>query len=448
MRLARSIAAASLAGLLLGAGCGAPRETPPSVLLIVVDTLRADHLGTYGYARPTSPHLDALAQRGALFEHAQSTSSWTLPSMASLLTGLLPSRHGCGVDRSEGGAGEPRDFLALPEGLATLAQAHAAAGFDTAAFVTNNFLKPAFGLDRGFAHYEQRYPAEAEDVVARVVDWLHGRREGPYFVLVHLMDPHLPYDAGGGFAGTFTGGMKSSLSLPVREIRRLRQTAAHMPKADREFVTAAYDEEIAYVDDQIGRLLEAFGAAGSDGGPLVLVTSDHGEELFDHGGFEHGHSLYQELLHVPLILAGPGIEPRRIETPVSLVDVAATLCALTGTEPGGLEGRSFEPLLRGAPLTPAEAISEGILYGPEQSALLAWPLKVIVGPSATTTFDLASDAHERHPLERAPDEARLRAALERRQVDDRARARPAVRAELDPTATSQLKSLGYAGDEE
>jgi len=451
-----------VAGALVLPSCGndgGERGGAPSVLLIVVDTLRADHLGAYGYARPTSANIDALARGGALFEQAQSASSWTLPSMASLLTGLAPSRHGCGVERDDQGAVLPREFRGLAESVPTLAEAFAAGGYATAAVVTNSFMKPAFGLQQGFQHYDARFPMDAKDAVDELLAWFEARPERPFFVLAHFMDPHLPYDAPAGdapagdapagFRGSFTKDTPSRLSLPVKELKRLRQAAATISERDRAFVTAAYDEEIAFVDSQIGRLLDALRSAGALDGAFVVLTADHGEELFEHEGFEHGHSMYQELLHVPLIVSGPGIESRRIATPVSLLDVAATIRALTGAPPGGpggIGGQSLVPELRGEISIPRALLSEGTLYGENQDALLDWPNKVVARPSGALAFDLARDPLERGSLALAPAFEGLRTELERRQAEERSRAEPAPLADLDPVIQGDLEDLGYAGD--
>jgi arylsulfatase A-like enzyme len=417
------------------------------VLLIVVDTLRADHLGAYGYACPTSPHIDELARSGAVFERAHATAAWTLPSMASLLTGLMPSRHGCGVERGADGKVLRRQFLGLAPGVRTLAEAMAARGHATAAVVTNNFLKPAFGLQRGFGHYVVRPSVDAKEAVDELLRWFEKRPDGPFFVLAHFMDPHMPYAAAGSARGEFTRGLTSSFDLPVDELRQLRRTAATLPAADRAFVTAAYDEEIASVDAEIGRLLAALRAGGTLDDTFVVLTADHGEELFEHKGFEHGHSLHEEVLHVPLIVTGPGIEARRIAIPVSLLDVPATICALAEAEPGGIEGTALVHALRGESEAPRSLLAEGTLYGEQQSAILAWPRKLIVRPSGALAFDLEQDPGE---LARRPVDARfsdLRTELERRQEEERRRATPAPPVELDPEAQDQLEDLGYGGDD-
>jgi arylsulfatase A-like enzyme len=434
-------------------GCR-PREqaTRPSIVLLVVDTLRADHLGAYGYARPTSPRIDALAARGAVFERALAPSSWTVPSVASLLTGEIPSRHGAGAKRSGGDfvRHEGRKVFQVPDpGLSLLAEELRGAGYATAAVVANPFLSPALELDRGFDHYVYLGDApRAPAVLEEGLRWLDATETRPVFLYLHFFDPHMPYEAGPELAGRFTGPLDTPFALPVERVRDLRSRAGSMSEAERAFVVAAYDEEIAFVDREIGRLLDALDERGLLAGSLVVVTSDHGEELFDHGGFEHGHTLYQELLHVPLVLAGPSIAPQRLEQPVSLVDLAPTLrerAGLAAGPPG--PGVSLWPLLRGEEsLAPRDLVAEGVLYGPPQQALVRWPRKLILDAGRESRlYDLERDPAEERPLDGAS-AAQARALEEalRARLDAAAGAyQPAPEAVLSPLTRSRLRALGY-----
>ena len=164
----------------------------------------------------------------------------------------------------------------------------------------------------------------AADMVRRALELVDDADGQPFFLVVHLMDPHQNYDAPPPFRGTWTGDIASDLTLPVRDYNGRSRLEDLLP-ADREFVIAAYDEEIAYVDAQLGVLRNGLADRGVLETSLVIFTADHGEELFEHGGYQHGHALWQELLHVPLVVWGPGIEPGREPTPVSLVDIAPTV---------------------------------------------------------------------------------------------------------------------------
>ncbi len=258
--------------------------TRPNVLLISVDTLRADRLGCYGGRVPT-PGIDALARRGARFPVAVAHAPLTAPSHASLLTGLLPPRHGV----RDNGA------FVLPEAPVTLAQAFGRAGWRSAAFVSGFPLDRRFGFARGFEHFDDRLPRGADagraahverrgDATAEAfLTWLAGQPAGPqaapWLAFVHFFDPHAPYEAPGDLAAARTGG--------------------------------AYEGEVAFVDAQVGRLAAALAARGESERTLVLLTSDHGESLGEHGERTHGVFVYDSTLRVPLLLAGPGVPPRR-----------------------------------------------------------------------------------------------------------------------------------------
>jgi arylsulfatase A-like enzyme len=441
------------AGLLLAlwlAACAGEAPRPRSVVLVVVDTLRADHLGVYGYERPTSPALDRRAAGAAVFERAWSTSPWTLPSFGSLYTGQLPSRHAAGLLRPGGGE---RSFAYLDESAASIGEILAERGFATAAVVNNPFLHPAFGLGRGFETWDYvfvnyaEYP-RASRIVHWGLRWLDARDERPFLLVLHIFDPHLSYDPPPQVRGRFTSGYAGRLALPLTGFGERNATWKPRARADRRFVVGAYDEELLFVDRQIGRLFDELELRGLLEETLVVLTSDHGEELFDHDGFEHGHTMYQELLRVPLLFWGPGVRPGRIETPVSLVDVLPTLLDALGIEPvPGLAGRSLWSLLRGGS-EPAERalLAEGTLHGPDRKALVRWPWKLIVtAGQPARLYDLARDAGEQRDLARQEPE-RLAALLEeletRTRAASRGRAAPSP-AQLDEATRAQLSELGY-----
>lgn len=455
---------------------GAP-EPPRGIVLVVVDALRADHLGAYGYgARDTSPQIDRWAERGLLFERAWATSSWTLPSFGSILTGHLPSAHGAGVEVEEGSdaaseVAAARNFVVLPETIPTLARLLAAQGFDTGAFVANPFLDPRFGLGRGFAYYDHddagnEQVRRAEQVVDAALGWIDERGGRPFFLMVHLMDPHLDYDAPPPFAGTFTSAVDAGRELPVRRLWPIRNGIAEMGPAERDFIAAAYDEEIAYVDAEIGRLLAGLEQRGLIADGIVALTADHGEELFEHGGFEHGHSMHEEVLRVPMILWGRGVTPGRETLPVSLIDVAPTLLQAAGLPPEALategpaagDGSTIATVVAALPgvslldaarsTWPAQrtVVAERLLYGSEAKAIVSWPYKAIISldSGAAQLFDLEADAEERHDLAaRRPEVLNtLLAELAARLAEAEALG-VAVEAELDEELLRRLRALGY-----
>lgn len=327
------------------AGPSAARIDPPegpNVVVVTVDTLRADHVSAHGYGRPTTPHLDALAAEGARFESAYAVSSTTLPSHATLFTGLYPDEHGV-----------LRNAHVLPEDIPTLATRMEAAGYETAAFVSSFVLDRRFGLARGFGRYDDDFRGAAHSspirhfeghaldapydrrgsvTTDRVLDWLGSRDpDRPFLLWVHYFDPHSPYDP------------------PSRWRERFLTTEdPHSPR----MAVDLYDGDVRAVDEELGRLVRALDAHAPPEETLLLITSDHGEGLWDHGYLEHGVFLYEELVHVPMVVRWPGRVPagRRVPGLVHHVDVLPTLASLTGLPLAGdaPRGVDLEPRLRGA----------------------------------------------------------------------------------------------------
>lgn len=412
----------------LANGCG-PAGQQPSIVIVVIDTLRADHLGMYGYEeRPTSPNLDERAASAAVFEHAYTTAPWTLPAFGSLLTGQLPTRHGAGVILEDvaaaKGRGDLRElvgrqdkiFFPLDPSLPTLASRLTEAGYDTGAIVNNAFLSPEFGIDRGFSTYDyrQRAPARnAETATDLALAWLDThdaeRAAAPFMLLVHYFDPHMPYSAPEPFQGRFSGRyLGDEFTLPLEDMRRIRFPIRDQVEGWERYAAleiALYDEEIAYTDHELERLLEALDRRGFWDNGVLVVTSDHGEEFHDHDRFEHGHTVYEELIHVPLMVWGPGVEAGHYDVPVSIVDVMPTLLAAAGVA-GDAEfaGESLSQVMAEGPATSRQSVlrfdrplvAERTLYGDEKKALIRWPWKMIadIDDSAQVLFDLAVDPGE------------------------------------------------------
>jgi arylsulfatase A-like enzyme len=347
---------------------GLPSASPglPNVLLIVVDTLRADHLHSLGYARATSPNMDRIARQGALFENAFSASSYTLPSHASLLTGLYPYEHGVEWDRPK----------ALENHSApTLAEALRRNGYRTAAFSANLYwFTRALGFGRGFIRFEDYFhslgdmfartlygsaienlalrrlgwediPARkrASDVTGSVRRWIERDREIPFFIMVNYFDAHDPYLPPQPYRNRF-----SSTKNPGGIING--HMGRYAPSLNVEQIQGeidAYDGAIAYVDSEIGRLFDELEKSGMMDDLLVVLTSDHGEAFGDHGFFRHEHSLYREVLHVPLVFFRPGQVPSetRIKQPVTNAAIPATVMELIGVkDPNPFPGLSLARL--------------------------------------------------------------------------------------------------------
>ncbi len=419
------------------------RGDRPNVLLIVVDTLRADHLGAYGYGPDTSPNLDRLlAGRGTVFEDATSQAPWTLPSVISYLTGRFPGE----LARARSGE------MGVPDGVPTLAERLAAAGYRTGAYVANPTVSAAGGFARGFETFwvppavVASLSLHADEVERRARPWLDAHAAEPFFLYLHFLDPHDPYaspDTGGrrspfypAYKGKITGDMVHGVALGQVELSD--------PQRDRAQLRALYDSEIAYVDRKIGELLEAIDPEVLSR-TLVVLTADHGEELYDHGGWKHGQTLYQEQIHVPLMVRWDGrvAAGRRVSGAVRLLDLVPTVLDAAGLPaPDELDGVDLLPTLRGMETLPRRAaLSEGLSWGPLRAAAVLddWKL-VLFNRQAPFTphdalqealwpldfrrlerielYDLATDPAERHNLAaERPDRRDQLAALLHAQLD-------------------------------
>jgi arylsulfatase A-like enzyme len=325
MRAAVALAAglAALLGVFLGVR-GDPR---PDVVLIVIDTLRKDHLPCYGYARETAPFLTRLASRSVVFDNAYTTAPWTAPATASLLTGRYPFQHGVVTGRlavkklKEQGA--PVKLNRIPARAETVAEAMRRAGYDTWAVTQNANITRELGFDQGFVHFRSTSPSRDAQTITHTLLSLRERMRGgrPDFVYLHYMDPHAPNQGRPPF-------FDASLASPAREI-------------------SAYDSDVRYLDSHLER---AFAAFGWEQRAVSLLTSDHGEEFYEHGLHGHARTLYAEVLNVPLLVHAPGrFAPSRVGERVSHVDVLPTLREIAGLPPAsGDAGLSLVPLLSGA----------------------------------------------------------------------------------------------------
>jgi arylsulfatase A-like enzyme len=364
---------------------GRPQEPrPPNVILYVVDCLRADHVGAYGYSRPTTPEIDRLARDGVLLAQVQACASWTKPAVGCLFTGLYPVLHGA----------QTVDDV-LDPGRRTLAEAFRDAGYATAAWIANPFVSAnPFGLTRGFQQVVQvldkpplvninDLPADAADITRRVLPWLRDNRDRRFFLYLHSLDAHAGYRRRPPFDRVF--------------VRRERKGEARQ--------LDLYDNEVAYNDREIGRLVEALKRERLYDSTLIAVTADHGEEFGEHGFTRHGHTLYQALLHVPLVLKLPGSGRRdsRVEGLASSLDLAPTLLDLAGLPvPADLQGMSLRPAIESGSRSPRSvALSEQlspkeVLYaGRDQRFKYVYQLLPSPGE---WLFDLSQDPGELHDL--------------------------------------------------
>ena len=399
-------ALAIAAVLLLALTAGCERETPRlNVLIIGVDTLCPDHLGCYGYGRGTSPEIDALASRGVLFENVISHSPWTLPSFATVFTSLYPTQHGASALNSQLRTDHP-----------TLAMMLLKRGYSTAAIINAPFLRPEFKLDRGFEFYDYKPPFAdrlADGTTTDALAWIDGHMGEPFFMFVHYFDPHLPYRPpppyDTRFYPDYAGDLTASFDLNLFPRARATnfETMKSLTAEDWDYIRALYDGEIAFTDRAVGRLIAGLDERGLTDNTLIVFLSDHGEEFFEHQGFEHGHTLYDELIKVPLIVSLPGRVPERarVTEHARLVDIAPTILDFLGIDCADhLEGVSLKPMIDGGEtcgggrgLLPAGiGFSESMLYGTERKCVVAYPWKCI--------YDIVSGEHLLFNLNADPDE--------------------------------------------
>jgi arylsulfatase A-like enzyme len=435
-------------------GRAATGEMPhrPNLILITVDTVRADHLSTYGYYRDTSDGLTRLAESGAVFTRAYSSSSWTAPSIASTLSGVLPAEHGvqaAAIHRDGTVTIDP-----LPAGLPSLPTALAAAGYRTVGVTANGRLLAELGYGAGFDMYECigfQTVAQLEPAVARLASDLVAA-ERPFFLWVHVLDPHAPYVPASGGRERFWAGEPNPLldALPIPEA--IGVALRRMPTQDDvDYLIASYDDELRYSFDFVERVIRTL-----DNEPYVaLITSDHGEEFGDHHGMGHGYTLFNEVIHVPFVVVAPGWLSRTdVPTEVSSIDILPTLVELAGASPvPGTPGMSLVSLLRGDPLPPRDIILQsgrnarpvhGIIRDGMKYGVLRAPVEI------DRLFDLTTDPEERHDLMSARTEVgrAMRDRLDTAIAEAEAR-RPAEAAEapvVAPEVIERLRELGYLHD--
>jgi arylsulfatase A-like enzyme len=415
---------------LLAAACGAEAPAPRNLLIVCVDTLRADELGAYGAEPSITPALDRLAAESVVFERARAAASWTLPSVGALFTSLYPSSTGLWTFESR-----------LSDSVTTLAERFRAAGYLTHGIASHVFFDGKYGLQQGFASFDDELchrkgepgwkPVTSPEVSSRAVRWLAERRPDgePWLLFVHFFDPHKDY---------------------------LDHEAADLGDAQRP-ERERYRSEIAFTDRHVGALLDALERGGQAADTHVLFFSDHGEAFEEHAGVRyHSYSLYDEELRVPLFLRVPGVAPRRVAEFVRSIDLLPTLLALHGLPaPEMAEGASLVPLLGGgAHESPALLAEIRLKDGHHANALLRGRYKLVedVSNGRFLLFDLVADPGEQRDLAAA--EPALVAELT---AELRARVRAAEEkatlfgsggtVQHTPEELQHIKDLGYSGEE-
>lgn len=437
----------------------------PNVILIGVDTLRADHLSSYGYTANATPRIDALAADGVRYAKAFAQASWTRPSFATIFTGLYPSSHGA-VHKAD----------ALPGGVETIAEVLSAAGYTTAGIANNANISPAFNFGQGFQEYRylapelfffapeaaaqltlygglrlvrerfvarsvdvRNYYAPAETVTADALEWLDGARgkDRPFFLFLHYMDPHDPY-----FVHPFNGEGYARVANP------------NPPAAVADTYRRLYDGEISYLDQQLGVLIDGLRQRGLYDSTLIVLTADHGEEFQEHGGWWHGTTLYDEQTHVPLVIKPPlgGARGRVVDEMAMSLDIAPTILTAAGARvPEKVQGHPL-PLDGGAVPTHDRVFAEEDLEGNVLQAVRTKDWKLITanpgnprGLRPEELYDVGQDPREQRDLA-SSDPGQLetmRAALGRATIEARAHAGAAQQTDVDSVTQERLRALGY-----
>ena len=437
----------------------AKAKADSNLFFIMIDTLRADHLGCYGYTRDTSPQLDRIAHHGIVFSNFYSVSNWTTPAIASLFTGLYP--------REIYGPGTIDDVLkeAIPAEVDTLAEVLQSAGHRTVALVTHPMIHPQLGFAQGFSEYrmllKERLPLKKSpthwifsgdwdkyglsvDELTKEVSTLLGQiAKTPFFVYLHVIYPHAPYIPPPPY--------KEMFGEPYRDV----QWYSSIPRKEKEGLINAYDGEIRYTDTLIGNIFQDLKIRGLLESTYVVITSDHGEGFWEHGFYEHGHCFYDEVIKIPLVIYPPGgrPEPLRIDAPASNIDLFPTVTDLLGLDhPTAVHGNSLMRFVR-PPIPPED---KSVLFSErphsadlDAMALIHGHLKYISSPRLKRDFlfQLNADPEEKSNLAHSKRDVikQMNALLlEHRETVDKKRA--SLRREhrqLDQQTQERLKSLGY-----
>ncbi len=428
-----------------------------SVVVLLIDTLRASKLRAYNpRSRVETPTLDAFAQEAAVFEHAQAPENWTKPSVASVLTSLTPMTHNTKEQSSS-----------LPQSALTIAEVFDRNGFATGSFIANGYVSDRFGFDQGWDHYTNYIREErnttANNVFGEAIAWIEAHREERFFAYIQTIDPHVPYDPPGDLLehyhpGPYDGPLRPrSTGNQLEDVKAGRMT---LTTADRRQLEALHDGEITYHDREMTTFVARLRELGLYDDIVFVVTSDHGEEFNDHGSYGHGHSIFQELLHVPLMVRWNGvIDPLRIGPTVSTMDIAPTVLEATGIEiPDEFEGHSLLSTARGQ-TRPGPAIAFSDKLDDRRVATAAGYKLVVRGNLTWAFFNLRTDPGEQDQIDsgaRFPIALRYLRGLYGQHLgasdrgnwlhagtDAHSRVLPRAESQIDAQMCRQLAALGY-----
>jgi len=432
----------------------------PNIVVLLIDTLRADHVGFNGYhRRRISPNLDKLASQGTVFEHTISTAPWTEPATASLLTGMLPGQLGLGLSPD----------IVFSRDSRTLGEYLRSESYVTAGFSANPMISSALGFDKGFDLFNERCFKyfdwrSAECLTEEATKWLNKKSDSPFFLYLHYMDPHAPYNAPQPFHDMYSLGYKGkNEKIGMGEIipyvmRAKRNQEINLPQRDVQYLIDQYDAEIAYVDNEIGRLVKNLKQLGLFGNTVIVITSDHGEEFLEHGILGHLLNLHQTLLHVPLVLLGPGIpQSKIIKDPISLADVLPALLDMLNIPiEQNVWGKSFLPRMEGHTGQPRICFSQRGGLATQQWSVLVGHHKLMMSmdSSPVRLFDLRNDPGEYYnragkgSIEEERLKKKLRQTLDwihKHQLPPR-KGDVKKRHKIEEERRRRLKALGYIGN--
>lgn len=391
----------------IAGGEAADGPSPFNLLLIGVDTVRADHLSAFGYGRDTTPHLKALADVGVRFSSTRSQAPWTLPSFSSIFTSMYPSAHGAG----RGGHDE---WTPIDPSTTALAEVLARVGFETQGIVANGLISPHYGLDQGFEGYQYAWAMESvERDAPSVANWVKDHGATPWFLFWHIMDPHLPYSTKAedreaftdeAYDGRFASRRNPSVPFQVLDPRPGRRWYVHegpppppdLTEADARFVSDYYDAELHETDAAIGGVLEALRQSGQWDRTIIAFVADHGEGLGDHGHYHHGYTLFDDQVHIPMILRIPGQhEGVEIDRPVAAIDLAPTILGAMGLPiPSSFQG--VDRLAEDAPTDDAYVIEYPTYDSSAQKGWVSGRFKYLHDPVFHTEalYDFVADPGE------------------------------------------------------
>jgi arylsulfatase A-like enzyme len=439
---ARTPSIPMLLGLALAAACAPEAPPRPDVVLIVLDTTRADRLGVYGNPRAVSPAIDRFAGESVRYTRAWSTASWTLPAHASLLTGLYPGAHGAMVHPHTDGDSLGDNPPYLSAAAVTLAELLAEDGYRTGAFAGAGWLDPQFGLLQGYQVQDAQNfrKVRADEITDRAIAWLRTvPREEPVHLLVNYFDPHDPYAPPPGF-DRFPGA-RGPLPKPTVGA----DGALTLSREAKEALLARYDGEILFMDHHLGRLFKALRALGRYDSSLIVVTADHGELFGEHGAKGHGAWLWEEVLRIPLLIRFPGGRGGGavLEDPTSLVDVfPLVVTELDLTLPEELTAQARRPLVF-ATERPSPVFETLGIPDQDLAAGIRWPWKLIVTDGAGELYRLDADPGEVGPVHDSETETTIRREMDAIQAELQPLPPDPVPHTMSPEARERLKALGY-----